>query len=627
MIRFAIAFILSTFSQAAFSQPPTDSALIDVAAINDSAAISSKTFLYVDKPGNTPIEAVAKQPFLPLRSFPKRRPIPDEYITQTFFLKFSLFNSGAAADTVFLYPGFLFSDIKLYEQNNDSIQPVDVRKAYTGYINITLGPRQIKTFLIRLQFAKIDYAALTPRIINDEYLPVYEEIDSQQYGDLKVVCYILSGVLLMIVFFTLANFLLSGKKEFIYYCGYALCMFALVFVYALLYKQPTYINSLFLGYFDFFFLMVGTVFYIEFTRKFLDTPVNYKILDKIFVFEKWFLIALLILHTFLHFFTHMFWLENLIENSMKFIALAIGVVYVVIAIAQKKRLLNYLALGNTALIIFSFISLALIWGNVRMYSVWSSALFYYDVGLVLGLIFFLVGLTYKNRAELIERTKIEERMKLEAKKKEYESQLAILKAQQEVRNRISADMHDDLGAGMTSIRLYSELAKNKLTDKQLPEIDKISSSANELLNKMNAIIWSMSSSNDSLGNMVAYIRSYALEYFENTGIKCTINLPDEIPHVEVSGEIRRNVFLVVKETLNNVLKHSGATEVVITLLIEGKLVTLQIQDNGRGIDFEKLRQFGNGLKNMKKRMDDVEIDFSIENKNGTLITLRRVIRD
>lgn len=201
----------------------------------------------------------------------------------------------------------------------------------------------------------------------------------------------------------------------------------------------------------------------------------------------------------------------------------------------------------------------------------------------------------------------------------------MIKVQQDERNRISADMHDDLGAGMTTIRLYSEIAKSKLDANQIPEIDKISSSADELLNKMNAIIWSMSSSNDSLGNMIAYIRSYALEYFENTGIKCKIIIPEKLPNIEVIGEIRRNVFLVIKESLNNILKHADATEVNIVLTRVEDGLTLYIQDNGKGIDLEKIRQFGNGLKNMKKRMQDVNIEFNIENKNGTLVTLHRKI--
>jgi signal transduction histidine kinase len=83
--------------------------------------------------------------------------------------------------------------------------------------------------------------------------------------------------------------------------------------------------------------------------------------------------------------------------------------------------------------------------------------------------------------------------------------------------------------------------------------------------------------------------------------------------------------MVVKEALNNILKHANATEVSIRLTrVENNLI-LYIHDNGKGIDLETIRQFGNGLKNMKKRMNDLDIDFSIENKNGTLITLNRKV--
>ena len=275
------------------------------------------------------------------------------------------------------------------------------------------------------------------------------------------------------------------------------------------------------------------------------------------------------------------------------------------------------------LILFSFVSLGLLVLKIKAAGIFTYSVFYYNIGIVSELTLFLLGLTYKNRNELILRTQEQEAMKLAAEKKEFETKLAVIQAQQEERNRISADMHDDLGAGMTTIRLYSELAKNKLPENSIPEIDKISSSANELLNKMNAIIWSMSSSNDSLGNMIAYIRSYAIEYFENTGINCRISIPANLPNIEVIGEIRRNVFLVVKEALNNILKHSKATDVEITLTRIDNDLILYIQDNGIGIDLDKLRLFGNGLKNMKKRMADVNIEFSIENKNGTLVTLRR----
>jgi signal transduction histidine kinase len=135
----------------------------------------------------------------------------------------------------------------------------------------------------------------------------------------------------------------------------------------------------------------------------------------------------------------------------------------------------------------------------------------------------------------------------------------------------------------------------------------------------------MSSSNDSFGNMIAYIRSYVQEYFEDfPAIKCSISLPEHLPDIEVNGEVRRNIFLVIKEALHNIVKHAEATEVVIIMHYNTEGLTVTIQDNGKGIDMDKVRTFGNGLKNMKKRMDDIGVDFSIKNNNGTLIKLYRI---
>ena len=131
----------------------------------------------------------------------------------------------------------------------------------------------------------------------------------------------------------------------------------------------------------------------------------------------------------------------------------------------------------------------------------------------------------------------------------------------------------------------------------------------------------MSSSYDSLENLVAYIRSYALDYFENTGVDCRIVLPDNLPSLQVTGQVRRNIFLVIKEALTNILKHSKANKVEIVFKHWDDLFELNIHDNGVGIDFNNIRQFGNGLQNMKKRTESIGINLSIENINGTLLTL------
>ncbi len=225
--------------------------------------------------------------------------------------------------------------------------------------------------------------------------------------------------------------------------------------------------------------------------------------------------------------------------------LVAGLVYILLAFVEKNRLMTYLAIGSSIQLFFSIISFALILIHADSTHLLWSPLFYFEIGVIFSVIFFVLGLTYKNRLELIGKIQERESLKLEAEKQSFATQLAIIKAQQEERNRISADMHDDLGAGMTSIRLYSELAKTKIGNQIIPEIEKISNSAGELIDKMNAIIWSMSSQNDTLGNMVAYIRSYVMDYFEDTDVTAKIVLPERIPDLQVPGTIRRNIFLVV----------------------------------------------------------------------------------
>jgi signal transduction histidine kinase len=122
--------------------------------------------------------------------------------------------------------------------------------------------------------------------------------------------------------------------------------------------------------------------------------------------------------------------------------------------------------------------------------------------------------------------------------------------------------------------------------------------------------------------MIAYIRSYGIAYFEDAGINCQIYVDENIPDTSVNGEKRRNIFLAIKEILNNIIKHSKATEVIVNLKIENNYLVLSIHDNGIGINTEIFRKFGNGLKNIKRRMEDIQLEFSIENKNGTLVIIK-----
>ncbi|MBS1567124.1 MAG: hypothetical protein JST39_22265, partial [Bacteroidetes bacterium] len=420
------------------------------------------------------------------------------------------------------------------------------------------------------------------------------------------------------IFYSLAVFLLNGTLEFLYNACYAFFMGLLFFLNAYFFKATVPFNYFFQSYLDFMIQCMGTFFYLIFLRKFINARRNFPLLHKVLVAGQVVIIACIVVYSWINFTSDNFVLQDKLEMYTKYSWWLIAMVFIVYAIIHKNKMLSYLAMGHFFFMLTGLMSLLLMqFPTLFGRGLWRDALFYYELGLTIELVFFLIALAFKNRRDLEERAREQERLKLDNERKEFEKQLAIVQATQNERDRISVDMHDELGSGVTAIRLMSEIVKTKLGKQNtLPEIEKISHSANELLGKMNAIIWAMSSSNDRVDNMVAYIRSYALEFFENTTIDCHFISNGEIPSTEINGEKRRNIFLCVKEALNNVAKHSKATDVWINVTVTTGRMEIKISDNGVGINMDRLREFGNGLNNMKKRMVSIDGDFSVENKSG-----------
>jgi signal transduction histidine kinase len=441
----------------------------------------------------------------------------------------------------------------------------------------------------------------------------------------KIFTYLFCGLLLMMILFSLASFFQGANKEFLYYSAYAFFLGAMLFIKAIHSYHTTWFAFFQETYLDFIMQSAGHFMYMLFMQKFLATKQNHPFLHKLYNAGFVLLIISMAAFSYAHYFTNSFTLENSIENLTKILLLVMVVIFLVYSFRSwDDRLLRYLFWGNFFLFLFSTSSLLMLNLNLipsQLPSIFRSSLFYYELGLLIELIFFLLGLNHKNKRQLIAQARERERLKAKDRMNEYEKEIAIYKAQQQERERISADMHDELGSGMTAIRLMSEIARNKMKESTPVEIEKISHSADEVLNKMNAIIWSMNSGNDTIDNLVSYIRSYALEYFENTPIICKISTPDQIEATELSGDKRRNIFLSIKETLNNVLKHSKADEVQISFMINEEL-NIKIKDNGVGIDLQKVRQFGNGLKNIAKRIESIGGTYLIENRDGTVSEFR-----
>ena len=302
---------------------------------------------------------------------------------------------------LYFYPGRSFSSIVLYKiLPAAGIFKLEDKSRKDGFQPIELSKKERASFIAELHFTKRKFNSFLPNIIQKDYLSRFQKsFYTSTYDDL-VVGYVLSGLLIMMIFYNAANFHLSRKMEYFYNCCYAICMFLLIFLTTYVERRSGVFASIFMGYIAFALLVTGTIFYIAFTRKFLETKTNYPFLNKLFYYAEKGLVILLICYSFIYFITNNFWLQNIVENGTKIILMSIGILYVIIGFKQKNKLFNYLAIGNAILIFFSIISFLLIILPVHRTGFFSNAILYYEIGIVGELIFFLFGLTYKNRIEL-----------------------------------------------------------------------------------------------------------------------------------------------------------------------------------------------------------------------------------
>ncbi|MFZ4522244.1 MAG: ATP-binding protein [Bacteroidales bacterium] len=196
------------------------------------------------------------------------------------------------------------------------------------------------------------------------------------------------------------------------------------------------------------------------------------------------------------------------------------------------------------------------------------------------------------------------------------------------RLRISKDMHDDLGASLTRISILSELAKKQQDDplKSQQLIGQISDISGGVVDDLSEIIWAMNPRNDTFDSFSSHIREYASSYLESAGIEGHFRFPQEIPAIGMPSDLRRNIFLVVKEALNNIVKHAGANKVQMEMYLRDETLGISITDNGKGFEADQNPHRGNGLVNMHKRMEEHNGAYAITSGEGRGTTIELSVK-
>jgi ligand-binding sensor domain-containing protein len=198
-----------------------------------------------------------------------------------------------------------------------------------------------------------------------------------------------------------------------------------------------------------------------------------------------------------------------------------------------------------------------------------------------------------------------------------------------MRTKIATDLHDDIGTSLSSIAIFSQLAKRKVncdTGNAGEYLEKIETTSRNLIDAMSDIVWSINPLNDSLEDAFLKMKDYSVKILEAKNIEAKFFISENIGNINLQPDVRRNLLLIFKEAVTNAAKHSEASEVEIALDFDettGDKIIFTIADNGIGFDAEN--EFnGNGLKNIKRRSDEVKAELELISSpgNGTKITVK-----
>ncbi|HKH61936.1 MAG TPA: histidine kinase [Flavitalea sp.] len=190
---------------------------------------------------------------------------------------------------------------------------------------------------------------------------------------------------------------------------------------------------------------------------------------------------------------------------------------------------------------------------------------------------------------------------------------------QKLRTKIASDLHDELGSILNSVNIYTDLALIKGEAKYL---QKIKESTQEAIGGVRNIIWQLDDKDTSFSNLVSRINSFASFLCQSKQIEFKVEIGKEALLYELHEEEKRNLYMIVKEAINNSIKYANANEIALRINVEKGKPLIVISDDGKGYD--SCITPGNGIKNMKIRGACIRYQLSIHSFPGTIIQLRKM---
>jgi signal transduction histidine kinase len=624
-----LSFLLSASSAVTIYNKP---ALIIESGKDAVIDLASNTVIYDDTFGlYTTHSSIPSAYYKPLKGFVNSK----YHKTAPFlphWLKFSIVNKSRDSVEGFFYCGKQHL-ITLYDEHTVAAErgglgdytDTNSRLMATYYLPVALAPNEGKTFSVSIVNIGVVPAAIESKLFVAQQNPIINKLQSPLYFCLLLISCMLCGGILVLGMFNFVQYFTTRKPEYFFYGSYALAMFLNIergcewgfnlriisqFIPSYFFTWATVLNVL------------SGIFYLLFTRYYLDLAKK-SAANRVIQIALWILVSgFLLLSSILLF--------EVIDNRVLIIfrtfsllpTLCSLILFVTVFVSHRNSspLLFYYYIGFLFLLIGVGINVYINNFARHLMSEKLPAILLVEIGMLLEMILFALGLGYKARLHEKQKTEVE----VENLKLLHQNEINLL----EIRSRLSRDLHDDIGSTLSSINILSRTAQSNLNqtnlDKTKAALEKINDRSQRLLDNMSDIVWNINPDNDTIEEVINRIREYATTVLEAKKIDCVFDFSEQSVNRKLSVEVKSNMHLIFKEAVNNIAKYSGCTKAVFTLFFSENDIHLCINDNGVGFDEKEVKHRG-GLVNMRSRAAEMNAHISIHAAIGKGTTIELII--
>ncbi|HNT80939.1 MAG TPA: 7TM diverse intracellular signaling domain-containing protein [Bacteroidia bacterium] len=415
---------------------------------------------------------------------------------------------------------------------------------------------------------------------------------------------------------------INRGSEYVFYIAYLICVLLYFFLKAeVIIKLPFLIYSFGEWFLDIsnVLLFIPYIFYLKFARHFLEMPTLHPHINRQIIKAEYGILLLSILFVLCE-----IWMPNYASRIFLLSVSIVVFIYTLYLIAyffkNRTRLTNFFLIGSLCAATGHFLAMTLSSLPSAIYWVPVAPIVFTMLGLSFEVLFFNTGLGYKAKHDQDEKVRTQTLLIEELKRTE------MLKEEiQNTRDQIARDLHDDVGASLSSIRIYCNLALKNFESKMKnvrDYIEYINKSSINTMEHMSDIVWAINPRNDSIEDIVFRLKNDANEILSVQDIETSFIVDENVKTVSFSMELRKDIYLAIKECITNQAKYSKATRSEINIEIDQDQLKVFVYDNGVGFNKQDIIK-GNGLKNIETRVsrNNGTCEINSTPGNGTYIIM------